>query len=159
MWSTVSWACLISSGFSGGTVISEMDTVIAALVENLYPVALISSSTSAVLVAPCVLITFSRICFSCFFPTWKSTSRSSSFPSTSRSTNPRSCGIISLNNILPSVPSIVPVFTVPSGISLETRTLILECSVTYPFSYARSASFKFLKNIPSPVAPGLSCVR
>ena len=54
---------MISSGFSGGTVISEMDTVIAARVEYLYPIALISSSTSAVLVAPWVLITFSRICF------------------------------------------------------------------------------------------------
>ena len=51
---------------------------------------------------------------------------SSSFPSTSRSTNPRSCGIISLNMKRPTVDSTVPVFTVPSAIFLDTRTFTRE---------------------------------
>ena len=72
--STVVCASSSISCFCAGTVISEMDTVIAALVEYLYPVDLIKSNTSAVTEAPCVLMTFSRICFNCFFPTWKSTS-------------------------------------------------------------------------------------
>ena len=50
--STVSCALLSNSGFEAGTVISEIDTVIAALVEYLYPVALILSRTSAVTLAP-----------------------------------------------------------------------------------------------------------
>ena len=40
--------CFLASG----TVISEIETVIAALVEYLYPIALILSRTSAVFVAP-----------------------------------------------------------------------------------------------------------
>ena len=56
------------SGFSFGTVISEIDTLNAPIVEYLYPRALILSRTSAVLVVPCTLIQRSRICFNCFLP-------------------------------------------------------------------------------------------
>ena len=126
MRSTVSCARWIICGFCGGTVISEIDTVMAALVEYLYPIAFTASRTSAVAVAPCVLITFSRICFNCFFPTWKSISRRSLFSSFSRSTNPRSCGMISLKMKRPSVDSTIPVIFSPPGIVFVTRTLILE---------------------------------
>ena len=138
---------------------SEIDTVIAALVEYLYPVDLIRSSTSAVFTAPCILMTFSKICFNCFLPTWKSTSSLSKSSGFVLSTYPKSCGRISLNRNLPSVDSTLPVTVSPSGVFLVTLTLILVCSVHAPFSYARIASFTFLKNLPSPTAPGLSCVR
>ena len=113
---------------------SEMDTVMAARVEYLYPIALISSRTSAVFVAPCVLITFSRICFNPFLPTWKSTSSFTSFPGIVLSTKPRSCGRISLKMKRPNVDSTLPVTTVPSASVLLTRTIILDCNVTPPFS-------------------------
>ena len=48
------------------------------------------SSTSAVLPAPWVVMTFSRICFNCFLPTRKSTSGFNSFPGIERSTKPKS---------------------------------------------------------------------
>ena len=43
-WTVIS-SCIIC-GFCGGTVISEIDTVMAALVEYLYPIAFTASRTS-----------------------------------------------------------------------------------------------------------------
>ena len=88
--STVACAFFISSGLLAGTVISEIETVIEAIVEYLYPIAFMSSSTSAVLESPCTLITFSRICLHCFFFTRKSISGFNSLPGMLLSTNPRS---------------------------------------------------------------------
>ena len=50
--STVACAFLSISFFCGGTVMSAMETVMAATVEYLYPIALIRSRTSAVLKVP-----------------------------------------------------------------------------------------------------------
>ena len=52
VFTAVSAVFAIISFFAAGTVISEIETVIAALVEYLYPSALIASRVSAVIVAP-----------------------------------------------------------------------------------------------------------
>ena len=87
--------------------------------------ALMSSRVMAVCIAPWVLMTFSRICFNCFFFTRKSISGFNSLPGIVLSTKPRSWGMISLKRIRPTVVSTMPVISVPSAMVLDTRTLIL----------------------------------
>ena len=57
-----------------------------------------------------------------------------------------SCGSISLKIKRPRVDSTFPVTTWPSGSVRLIRAVILECSVKASFSYARIASFTFLRN-------------
>ncbi len=139
MRSTVASASAIISCFAAGTVISEIDTVIAASVEYLYPIALIASSVSAVVVAPWILIHFSRIFFNCFLPTWKSISSASIFSSLLRSTKPKSCGIISLKSKRPRVVSRIFSIGAPAAFAPHRFTLIFWCRVIAPFICASSA--------------------
>ena len=127
--STVASASAMMSFLLSGTVISDTETVIAAIVENLYPIALILSKTSAVFDRPWTFITFSSICLHCFFFTKKSTSKSIASLSTLLSINPRSCGMISLNKSLPTVVSILPVTTFPLSIFLLTLTVTFACKL------------------------------
>ena len=64
------------SFFCGGIVASQTATVRAALVEYLYPRALIRSRTSEVVVVPCIFMQRSMMSESCFLPTRNATSRS-----------------------------------------------------------------------------------
>ena len=72
-------AILISISFlllAPDRVSADTDTVIAALVEYLKPVALTLSRTSEVVAVPWILMQRSMIWPSCFLPTRKATSRS-----------------------------------------------------------------------------------
>ena len=124
---------------SAGTSISEIDTVTAPLVEYLNPNALMLSKTSAVLAIPCLAIHLSIITPSSFFLTGNSISLVKSFSGFVLSTKPKSCGIISLNIILPTVVSIIPVLVSPF-ISFETLIFILACKPISLASYAIIAS-------------------
>ncbi len=117
------------------------------------------SIVSAVPVAPYTFIHFSSIGLSCFLPTWKSTSSFKKLSGSVRSTNPKSCGSISLKRNLPRVDSIILSSSTPLAFMPFLLTLILAWSVIAPFSYAIIASFTFLNDLPSPLAPGRSCVR
>ena len=64
----------------------------------------------------------SRICFSCFFLTWKSTSSLNSSSGLLRSTYPRSWSMISLNRNRPNVDVVTPEITLPSGSFFVSRT-------------------------------------
>ncbi len=90
IFSMVSSASDIICFLTSGTVISEIDTVNAACVEYLNPCALTASRSSAVWVAPWILIHFSRIGFNCFLPTRKLISSSNRFSGLLLSTNPKS---------------------------------------------------------------------
>jgi len=95
------YLCLTS-----GITMSDTLMVMAPFVEYLNPRALTLSSISAVSVVPCVLMALSIILPRAFLSTRKVTSRSKKLSGLDLSTNPKSCGMASLNISLPTVASI-----------------------------------------------------